>query len=154
MCLRCEARMSFLSPSANRPIHPAGVRFRAMISKLKRVVPPPARRPARWALNHVLDAVDLLAGRRHPLVAPRRLNDVGSGDGRSIGREFINSFIEPGGLLPCQRVLDVGCGIGPMAVPLTSFVNAGGCYEGIDVVKSGIRWCTRHICPRYPNFHF
>jgi len=125
-----------------------------MISKLKRIVPPPARRSARWALNHALDVVDFLSGRRNPLVAPRHLNDVGSGDSQAIGREFAKYFIELGSLQPGHRVLDVGCGIGRMAAPLTAYLGEKGGYEGLDIVKRGVQWCTQHISPRFPNFRF
>lgn len=62
-------------------------------------------------------------------------------------------FIEPGGLQPTDRVLDVGCGIGRMAVPLTTYLTSGS-YEGFDIVSLGIRWCQQKITPRYPRFHF
>lgn len=125
-----------------------------MLSKLKRVIPPPARRRARWALDYTLDAFDCLSGRREPLVIPRHLNDVGSGDYRVIGREFIQYFIEIAGLQPGDHVLDVGCGIGRMALPLTAYLGTSARYEGVDVVRGGVKWCTKHISARFPNFRF
>ncbi len=82
------------------------------------------------------------------------MNFVGAGDFRAIGAEFLKYFIELGGLKPNDRVLDAGCGIGRMAVPLTTYLNKDGSYEGFDVVADGINWCAERISSQYPNFHF
>lgn len=58
-----------------------------------------------------------------------------------------------GGLQPYQRVLDVGCGSGRMALPLTTYLSEGS-YDGIDIVAPSIDWCRKTYAPRYPNFHF
>ena len=99
------------------------------------------------------DGIDLLRG-RDPLVPPRSLIFVGAGDFRAIGKEFQNYFLALGGLKPSDTILDVGCGIGRMAIPLTGFLDPRSEYHGIDIVAKGIRWCQRHITPRYPNFQF
>lgn len=70
------------------------------------------------------------------------------------GQEFLGYFKELAGLQPDHRVLDVGCGIGRMAIPLTGYLNSEGGYEGFDVVRRGVRWCADNITPWYPNFHF
>jgi len=57
-------------------------------------------------------------------------------------------------LHPNDTVLDVGCGIGRLAVPLTGYLNEKGAYYGFDIVKQGIDWCNKHITKRYSNFHF
>jgi len=93
-------------------------------------------------------------GRREDMLPPRRLRDVGSGDFIQIGEEFLGHFRNLGGLGRTDRVLDVGCGIGRMAIPLTRYLEAGGLYEGFDIVPSAIRWCQRHITPRFPHFRF
>jgi SAM-dependent methyltransferase len=85
---------------------------------------------------------------------PEEMNFVGSGDFDAIGREFVRHFIELGGLRPHHRVLDVGCGIGRMARPLTEFLDRTGGYEGFDIVGVGIDWCQREITPRFPKFRF
>ena len=79
---------------------------------------------------------------------------VGDGDFQAIGAEFLDHFIRLGGLKPSDRVLDIGCGIGRMAVPLTQYLDAGGSYEGFDPVGAGIVWCTQTITPVYPAFRF
>ncbi len=80
---------------------------------------------------------------------------VGDGDFRAIGTEFLGHFIRIGGLRENSRVLDIGCGIGRMAVPLTQYLDPqSGRYDGIDPVEGGIDWCQRMITPVYPNFAF
>ncbi|RDL46368.1 Ubiquinone/menaquinone biosynthesis C-methyltransferase UbiE [Ensifer sp. M14] len=80
---------------------------------------------------------------------------VGDGDFRAIGAEFLGHFIRKGGLRPHHRVLDIGCGIGRMAVPLTQYLDGDrGRYEGLDPVEGGIRWCRSTVTPTYPNFAF
>ena len=94
-----------------------------------------------------------LQGEDH-LIPPSERNFVGDGDFRKIGEHFLKHFISLAGLKPDERVLDVGCGIGRMAIPLTKYLNKHGSYEGFDVVQDGINWCRENISPRYPNFHF
>jgi SAM-dependent methyltransferase len=97
---------------------------------------------------------DLRRRRRHgPLTPPRALAFVGEGDFEATGREFLGYFTQLGGLRPEDRVLDIGCGIGRMAMPLTSFLD-GGAYAGFDVGAAMIRWCRRTITPRWPHFQF
>lgn len=80
---------------------------------------------------------------------------VGDGDFRLIGAEFLRHFVEIGGLRPHDRVLDVGSGIGRMAVPLTQYLDPDeATYDGFDPVKEGVDWCVATITPAYPNFRF
>jgi ubiquinone/menaquinone biosynthesis C-methylase UbiE len=79
---------------------------------------------------------------------------VGDGDFAGMGRRFLEHFVTLGNLKPNHRVLDVGCGIGRMALPLTGFLNPEGEYWGFDPVAKGIKWCRQHITSRFPNFHF
>jgi ubiquinone/menaquinone biosynthesis C-methylase UbiE len=81
------------------------------------------------------------------------LRFVGDGDFDRIGNEFIG-LLRAHGLQPSQRVLDVGCGIGRIAVPLTGYLDCSGSYEGFDIVHHGIVWCRRRISPRFPRFKF
>jgi SAM-dependent methyltransferase len=122
-------------------------------SGVRRVLPRPLRRALRMCYFLTLDGVDLCLHRRRDLVPPRWLNPIGDGDFESTGAEFLEYFIGMGGLKPSHSVLDVGCGIGRMARPLTKYLQTGT-YEGFDIVPAGIRWCQKSITPRYPNFHF
>lgn len=71
-----------------------------------------------------------------------------------IGEEFLRHFIDLCGLRPDERVLDVGCGYGRMAIPLTGYLDESGRYEGFDIDAERVRWCSEHITPHHPNFHF
>jgi SAM-dependent methyltransferase len=79
---------------------------------------------------------------------------VGGGDFLQIGHEMLRLLIACAGLTPRDSVLDVGCGIGRVALPLTQFLSDNGRYEGFDVVPSLIDWCAVHIARNYPNFRF
>ncbi|MCA1449861.1 methyltransferase domain-containing protein [Ensifer sp. IC3342] len=102
----------------------------------------------QWLLTSVL------RNRFLPQPAPDSVF-VGDGDFKAVGAEFLGHFIRMGGLQPESRVLDIGCGIGRMAVPLTQYLDfEKGRYSGIDPVEGGIAWCRRFIAPAYPNFAF
>jgi len=110
-------------------------------------------RPVAFVRATALDARDAALRRpRDPLTPPRRLAFVGSGDFRAGGSELRELLVELGGLRPTDDVLDVGSGVGRVAVGLTDWLE--GRYEGIDIVPRGIEWCQRTVTPRYPNFRF
>jgi SAM-dependent methyltransferase len=80
---------------------------------------------------------------------------VGDGSFQAVGVEFLGHFIRKGGLRKTNRVLDIGCGIGRMAVPLTQYLDFNnGSYCGVDPVTGGIEWCKKNISARYGNFDF
>jgi SAM-dependent methyltransferase len=80
---------------------------------------------------------------------------VGDGDYRAIGAEFLGHFVRIGRLQSHERVFDIGCGIGRMAVPLTQYLDPErGSYDGVDPVMDGILWCAQTITPAYPRFRF
>jgi len=62
-------------------------------------------------------------------------------------------LIDAGALTPSDRVLDIGCGVGRVAAPLTRVLKEGS-YAGFDVVPDSIHWCQRRITRRHPNFTF
>ena len=117
---------------------------------MRRPVIDRARTSARL---RALDLRDTVSRRRDPLVPPRRLDFVGHSDFVATGDEFLAHFVELGGLQPDERVLDVGCGIGRMARPLTGYLSDDGSYDGFDVNHDGIRWCERRY-RRHANFRF
>lgn len=104
--------------------------------------------------EYFLDQLDSLIGRRDWSTPPRSLQFIGGGDFARTGESYLNFFIDVCGLSPDDSVLDVGCGVGRMAIPLTRFLSTKGQYRGFDVVKPGIDWCRERITSRYPNFQF
>ncbi len=79
---------------------------------------------------------------------------VGDGDFLAIGAEFLRHVVGIGGLERDARVLDLGCGIGRLAVPLTQYLDKNASYHGIDPVRIGIDWCDTNISSVYPRFRF
>jgi ubiquinone/menaquinone biosynthesis C-methylase UbiE len=100
-----------------------------------------------------IDIIDRLKG-RDSMIPPKRMIFVGDGDFEQIGQDFKDYFIELANLQPKNRVLDVGCGIGRMAIPLTNYLSKEGEYWGFDIVKEGINWCQSRISSKFQNFHF
>ncbi|MBI4525717.1 MAG: class I SAM-dependent methyltransferase [Deltaproteobacteria bacterium] len=73
---------------------------------------------------------------------------------RRVGEGFTHHFlIGHARLSPGDRVLDIGCGIGQKARPLTKYLSGSGGYDGIDVVPQAIEWCSRSY-KRFKNFRF
>lgn len=137
----------------NNPLADASYDYQRRWTTVRRVLPRPIRRVLRMCYFLTLDGLDLCLGQRGDLVPPRWLNPIGDGDFAGAGAEFLDYFIRLGGLDPSHHVLDVGCGIGRMARPLTKYLTTGA-YEGFDIVPTGIRWCQKTITPRYPRFRF
>jgi ubiquinone/menaquinone biosynthesis C-methylase UbiE len=126
--------------------------------RIAQLVPP----RTRWILRKVVrtarhlpaDLADALLGRRDPLTPPRRKVFVGGVNFRAGGEALCDQLVELGGLKPNHVVLDIGCGIGRAAVPLTEYLSEDGEYYGFDIVSEGIDWCADSITPSFPNFHF
>lgn len=138
--------MTLIRPSAKSLL-----RVRRLV---RRSVPAGARRFAHTVRYRLLDAMDTLLGRHDDLTPPHKLIFVGRGNYRKIGQEFFQYFKDLGGLQPHYRVLDIGSGIGRMAVPMIGYLSDRGSYEGFDVVPLGVEWCTEHITRRDSHFQF
>lgn len=110
-----------------------------------------------WARRLVylpIDIYEKITGKRDAITPPKGMIFIGPGDFKKIGEQLVEDFKALGGLQPDHCLLDIGCGIGRIAIPLTKYLGEKGSYEGFDVVKMGIDWCQNKITPKYPNFKF
>jgi SAM-dependent methyltransferase len=111
------------------------------------------RRRLRRLRLTALDLRDLVLRRRPPMTPSRVQNEsIGGFDFHRIGQELADLTREVGGLQPHERILDIGCGYGRLAVPLTRFLT--GEYAGFDLNAAAIDWCRKSISRRHANFWF
>lgn len=88
------------------------------------------------------------------MLPPPGDDSVGVGDFQAIGLAFVEELKRSCDLSPHDAVLDVGCGIGRIAIPLTQYLSRDARYEGFDPVQRSIDHCQARITPSYPNFQF
>jgi SAM-dependent methyltransferase len=77
----------------------------------------------------------------------------GPGNFDLISKGHIDNLRRWVGLQPEHTVLEIGCGIGRDAIPLTEILTEGR-YVGIDIIKRSIDWCRDNIARKNPNFTF
>lgn len=118
-----------------------------------RYLPTSEKAPVWRALYLPLDLADR-ARRGERTLPPRWLRHMVGGNYEAVGREFAGHFVSVAGLRPGERVLDVGCGAGRMALPLPDLLGPDGSYDGFDIVPEAVAWCRDHITARHPNFRF
>jgi SAM-dependent methyltransferase len=87
-----------------------------------------------------------------PLHLRRYVGPLGSFE--SSGAEFMGYLRALAGLRPSERVLDIGCGCGQMALHLKNYLNEDGSYVGVDIHRPSINWCQQKIARRHKNFKF
>jgi len=96
-------------------------------------------------------------GRHSALVPPVALMHDGPQSYKEFkqnGAEFLRHYIKLCGLRPDEHILDVGSGIGRKTLPLVDYLDARGRYDGLELVKAGVDWCTEKYTSQYPNFKF
>ena len=111
------------------------------------------RRARGWARYRY----EVWAGRRNPMVPPAEVLFDGSQTADGFvqeGNALLGQLIEFVDLRPDSDVLDVGSGLGRLAVALTNYLRPEARYEGFDVVKWATDWCGDKITSRFPNFRF
>jgi SAM-dependent methyltransferase len=127
------------------------------LERLRRAIgylPPPIRRAASglW-----LDLLSLPLRLREP---GRRgdpwqsLHNIGPGDFQRSGEGLMADLIAHAGLKPSDQVLDIGCGVGRVALPLTDFLDASGGYIGFDISRRAVAGCQRRFARTRPDFEF
>jgi SAM-dependent methyltransferase len=126
----------------------------SILRKIYYTVSPSQRLWARRIAFFPVDLWEILTGTRSKNIPPRGMIYTGAGSFVKAGKMYLKFFRRYGNIEPDHRVLDIGSGIGRMALPLTEYLNAGGSYEGFDIVETGVKWCQENISVKYPNFRF
>lgn len=94
-----------------------------------------------------------LLRRRDPLLPPPAPEGRGSFEFRSDGDELLLALAAAHAIEPADTVLDIGCGFGLLARPLTEFLVPGARYVGVDVDSEAIAWCAAAYA-EYDYFEF
>ena len=124
------------------------------IRRMLSFLPPPLRRATTglW-----LDLGNLPERLRDPIRRAdpwQTIHNVGAGDFRMSGKIIMDDLIAFGGLAPDDHVLDIGCGVGRVAMPLAAFLNPAGGYVGFDISPGPIKGCRRRFAQLRPDFRF
>ena len=82
------------------------------------------------------------------------IGGIGPGDFWQIGNEVVGLTMATARLYPDDRVLDVGCGLGRIALPLSRLLDQHGRYDGFDTSREYIEWCQRTLPVDSARFHF
>src|SRR5687768_4360524 len=121
--------------------------------KLYYALPPSLRYVARYISYTPVDLLDTALGKRNKNIPPKRLIYTGGGDFLAIGKKIVDHIRKHELLTASSNVLDIGSGIGRIALPLTGHITSGR-YEGFDIIRTGVRWCQKNITGRFPHFNF
>ena len=118
-----------------------------MLRKLYYFLPPKMRFLVRRLVYLPYD----IWSSKDALKPPKSLIYTGSGDFIRQGEEWKSFFIQ-NGLRPNDHFLDIGSGIGRIAIGLTPYLQ--GEYHGFEAMQVGAEWCTKNITLKFPNFRF
>jgi SAM-dependent methyltransferase len=114
-------------------------------------------RSLRSLAHRGLTVLDRVAPWRHePLLPPAHLRiyyyRTWKPSAFARARLDARTELDLAGLRPTHRVLDVGSGIGNLAVSLIGYLE--GTYDGVEVHREAVDWCRETITPRHPRFRF
>jgi len=132
---------------------------KVMKNVIRAVVPKPLLPLFRKPYNYVRDKLYLkkLFGQHASLIPPLALmhdGPIGFEEFKTNAHEFFRYYTELCNLQPDERMLDVGCGIGRKTFLLTDYLDQNGSYEGLDIVKTGVDWCSERITRKHTGFKF
>ena len=75
------------------------------------------------------------------------------GDFKKAGARFRQAAVDAG-LEPQHRLLDLGCGVGRLAIALSQYLDDRGRYVGLDTDRKAIKLCNEWIASKLPRFTF
>lgn len=109
----------------------------------------------RYKVYYLLDWLDVVFGKRREMMPPRSLLKFGGYERNAeSGKNFVSFFIDKRDFKKTDTVLDIGCGVGLVAIPVLKYLNELGKYEGVDIIKESIDWCNKNIATKFPNARF
>lgn len=79
---------------------------------------------------------------------------VGLGDFWKTGSEQVELIADLGSLAASDRVLEIGCGLGRIAWPLSARLGRRGRYAGLDTAWPYVDWCNRNLGLNPSRFWF
>jgi len=122
---------------------------------LLKYLPPSVKRITKRVIYFTIDLYQSVTGTRKPMTPPAMASLlIGGGNFQNIGKGFRFHLINKAGLNKHSTVLEIGCGYGRIAAALTDLIVLPGRYDGIEIVKKAVDWCTGEITARYPHFKF
>ena len=122
---------------------------------LRRYVPSPVKRIVKTVVYSCIDAYQSATGTRMPMTPPAMASLlIGGGNFQNIGKAFRFQLIKRAGINNNSTVLEIGSGYGRVAVALTELISSPGRYDGVEIVKKAVDWCSNEITPHFPNFRF
>jgi len=136
-----------LDQPANRPR-----RFGFTAEELERMTPEQLALVANAAAVMVDQNLDLM-----DIPYDAKLAMLATGNGSKdifnyVGVEWLEAMIRYGRLAPHGTVLDIGCGCGRMAGPLTLYLNKQGSFVGFEPVAEAVAHAQAHL--QQSNFRF
>ena len=82
------------------------------------------------------------------------IGGIGPGDFWQTGNEIVGLTMATARISPSDRVLDVGCGLGRVAWPLSRLIDQGGRYDGFDTSREYVEWCKSALPLDSARFRF
>lgn len=70
---------------------------------------------------------------------------MGPGDYWQVGEHTVALIDQLAGVRAADAVLDVGCGLGRIAWPLSHRLGRSGRYVGLDAAEAYVDWCNEHL---------
>ena len=121
--------------------------------KIRKYLPRPLKIFLKKIYFFLFDLKYYMGGGKHTMAPPPSKHFIGIENYLGIGKEFFSYFKDFGGLKPSDTILDIGCGSGRMAIPITGYLSEGE-YYGFDIIQNQVEWAQKNISVKFPNFHF
>ncbi len=87
-------------------------------------------------------------------IPPEIINFAGHKSFKEVGDLTVSLMQDHAALKPQDRVLDIGCSIGRIALALHRHFGDDVAYSGFDIVPYGISWAQKHFAKLGADYHF